>query len=74
MRGEERVVEIECQVCKGNGYLCECESDGIVNRCPNSEECDYCGSQRRDKYKYVWQLLRRARKCGGSRACGGRGF
>jgi RecJ-like exonuclease len=53
MKDEERVVEIECEVCKGSGYLCECEIDGVVNMYLKSEECEYCGSQRRDKQKYV---------------------
>jgi DnaJ-class molecular chaperone len=53
MKDEERVVEVECEACKGSGYLCECESDGVVNRYPNSEECDYCPLRRRDKYKYI---------------------
>jgi DnaJ-class molecular chaperone len=52
MRDEERKVEAECEACKGSGYLCECEVNGKVFRA-GDEECDYCGTQRKDKNKYV---------------------
>ena len=52
MRDEERKVEAECEACRGEGYLCECEGSGKVFRYPN-EECEYCGRQKRDKNKYV---------------------
>jgi DnaJ-class molecular chaperone len=52
MMDEERKIEAECEACKGSGYLCECEVRGKVYR-SGDEECDYCGSQRRDKNKYV---------------------